>query len=423
MKIGLYTFFLYFALYYVVPYVFGVLYDFTYLDYLRGDPDLHIGFLFSVCFFILFIFCYKYIPLIKTPTYSVKVSLLRNPFFILIVSLFFLVLSSKFYFDYGFQYRHKGTPISESAGYVQILLMLRFVVNGYLVYLLASVNAGSKLTKGQTVSLLLLIVGAVLSMTTSFDLLTISVMIMLLMYHFFCVNLISAKKIKIQASSLLYGVLLVCIVIGVSVFGMANKIGLDRGIEFVFRDGLWSLLETILSRVSVIFYSISAGLETRLFDFEFQNLSVVGNWLNMEFRLSSLLGLEGEKPTISSTARINSLEIYLNARERNGAAPGVVGSILYWPLFPLGVLITLGYTLFVVRLFDNIFYNSRRLSFIPAIFLVTVFQTVCDSQPDVVNLLSVSTIQLFVLYFVWLNRFDYLKILNSHSDRAVSTKC
>lgn len=404
VKVGMQVFLLYVGLYYFIPVVFGVFYDFSYLDYLDGNPNYYFAPIYIVFYLLVFLFLYIYIPHIKIPFKKIEIKFFFSPYAFFLVSCFFLLLSYKFFNEYGFQYRHKGDPISESSSYIKILLFLRMLVNIYLIYLLSAMSFSYRVSRIDVINLLLIGSGIVLSLTTSFDVVIVFFILLLLIYHFFNINfLFNENRYSISKNILSFGFLLL-VVLSVLFFGVANKIGAESAFSYLAGGGLWGMLEVILQRLSIFFYSTAYLIEYNLFNSDLQLNSLAGNLDNFSYRINVLLDTGVSRPDLASTARVNSELIYANPNERNGAAPGLIGSSIFLPFFPLNIFVSALYVVITVKIIDSLFAVGTKLKFIPCFFVMTIFQVLVDAQPDVVNLLSLTFIQYCLLMLLWLNR-------------------
>lgn len=352
----------------------------------------------ACCFFVL----YRYLPKIKFNFVNIRFNLLERGGINLCVAVVFLYFAFLFHRDYGFQYRHRGAALSESAPYMLYLMLIRLYINAFIVYAIAVLHSGSRLNRTNTLALLLSGIGIGLSASVSLDIVAIAVIFMC----FFAIIMPQLVSIERQPG---FGILLKNLfyfsVIGfvVVLFGTANKIGLERAIDFLLHDGFGSFIEALMARISIFLFSLAKVMDEHIADFSFQVAAIAGNLENLHYRIGVLFGLDIPRPELASTGRINSELIYVEADERNGAAPGLLGSMFFLPLFPAGLFFGLLYSLFVVRLLDGIFANKPRLALLPVLFLLSVFQTTIDSLPDLANPISLPFIQLCLLIFVRLN--------------------
>lgn len=402
MRVGVSVLMLYFVLYYFVPYVYGVMTGFFYLDYLDGSPNMHVAIWFVILFGILFTLLYRYLPKLRIGFIDVRFTLLESGIVNLFVAVVFLYFSFLFQQDYGFQYRHKGAALSDSAPYMLYLMLIRLYINAFIVYCIAVLHQERSLNFNNKLALFLSGVGIALSASVSFDMVAIVVVFMCLATNI-APRLVSMKRkpgLAVLFKSLFYFFTIGFVLV---LFGTANKIGFDRAVDFLLHDGFASFIEAVMARISIFLFSLAKLMNEHITDFSFQVAAIMGNLENLQFRIGVLFGLDIPRPELASTGRINSELIYVDANDRNGATPGLLGSMFYLPLFPLGLFFGLLYSLFVVRLLDGIFANKPRLALLPVLFLMSVFQTTVDGFPDLANPISLPFIQLMFLIFVRLN--------------------
>lgn len=404
MGVGFQAFLLYVGLYYLIPIVFGLFYQFNYLNFLDGEPNYYFAVVYICLYFFVCIFIYILIPDIKFPAKKNKLLFFNLSYVFFFISFFYVILAYKFFNDYGFQYRHKGVSVSESAGYVKILLLVRMLITAYLIYLLSRMSFSKKLLMVDITNLLFILLGTFFSLATSFDVVVIVFIIFLLIYHFFSINLIF-KKGKASFFKRICSILFVFFVGSVVLFvGVANKIGVDSAVAYIFDGGGKKIVELFLQRISIFFYSTAYLIEYNLFDAGLQLDALEGNVKNLQYRIDILLGSEAYRPELASTARINSELIYIDPKERNGAAPGMIASSIFVPFFPLNLFVSSLYVVATIKIIDSLFADSIKLKFIPCFFIMISLQVLVDTQPDIVNVLSFTFIQYMLLLFLWCNR-------------------
>lgn len=400
----------YLLLYYVTPLMLGYLLDYSYLESYKGTPEYIYVLPAVLAYFFVFIMVYNFVPTIVTPLKRVHIRTFSRPYLNMAIMVLFLYLAVKFYYQYGLRYRHSGDLLSDSDSYVIILTCLKYYFTMFLLLKIADLSFDLKICKIDTVSIILGAIAFYFATSASFDMLKILVAILLLWHIFTKVNffLTNFKKFKLIHTFLTVLALSVGF-FSILFFGLANKMGVEVAYDLLISGTLFDFLLIPIARLSVHFYSLAYHLTYTLFDFDFQMQSIPNVIQNLNFRVSHLFGLEAQKPDIVSSARLNSLSIYLDPRDRNGASPGLIGSIFFIPFFPFNILISVLYVSFIYRKIESLFNKNKKYSLMTILYVVALGQVYTDAQVDLLNFVGVSGISLFFLYMVWFDRPEFRK--------------
>ena len=402
----------YLILYYLVPLSVGYFYEYSYLEFYKGSPQFFYVLPAVILYFICFLFIYKYIPEIKTPLKRVYIRTFSRPYLNLLITLLFLYFSVKFYFEYGLSYRQVGSQISESSGYVILLTMLKIYFSMFIFCKMADLSFSLKLHKVDVITLSLGALSFYFASSAAFDMLKILVSILLIYMFYSNLNVFVAQTHKMSLfrrtlKIIVYGCMLTFIFVATLYFGLANKMGYESAYELIFGGTLLEFIVIPLSRLSVHFYTLAYHLTYNIFNFDFQFETLPNVIENLTFRLSHLFGFDYQKPDIVSSARLNSLSIYYDPRETNGATPGLIGSIFFIPFFPVSIFISLFYVCFILKKVEQIFNNHKRASLISILYMVSLVQAFTDAQIDLLNFVGVSGVSLFLLYLAWFDRPEF----------------
>ncbi len=402
----------YLILYYLVPLSVGYFYEYSYLEAYKGSPQFFYVFPAVILYFICFLFIYKYIPEITTPLKKLRVRTFSRPYFNLLITILFLYFSEKFHFEYGLSYRQVGSVISESAGYVILLTILKIYFSIFILCKLADLSFGLKLYKVDVITLLLGSLSFYFSSSAAFDMLKILVSLLLIFMFYSNLNIFVLQNREISffkriLKAIVYALILTFSFVAILYFGLANKMGYDGAYESIFGGTFLEFIVVPLSRLSVHFYTLAYHLTYNIFNFDFQLESLPNVIHNLVFRLSHLFGFDYQKPDVVSSARLNSLSIYYDPRDRNGATPGLLGSIFFIPFFPFSVFISIFYVSFILKKMEQIFNKDKRVSIISILYIVSLVQAFTDAQIDVLNFVGVSGASLFFLYLAWFDRPEF----------------
>lgn len=405
----------YLILYYLIPLFIGYFYDYSYLEFYKGSPEFLYVLPAVIIYFIVFYIINQYTPNINTPLRRIHIRTFSRPYLNLLITLLFLYLSSKFYSEYGLSYRQTGASISESSGYIIILLILKVYFSIFIFCKLADFSFNLKPHKIEILTLLIGSFSFFLSGSAAFDMLKILFIFLLLIAFFFNINFLIVNNSETSVFKLFFKRFfqILGMVIGfviVLFFGLSNKIGYESAYELIFDGTLFEFIVIPLSRLSVHFYTLSYHLNYSILNLNYQLEMLPSVIENLIFRFSELFGFDFQKPELPSSARLNSLTIYYNPSSRNGATPGLMGSIFFIPIFPLSMFISIFYVSFILRKMEEIFNEKRKASIISIVFMVSVIQVFTDAQIDLINFIGISGISLFFLYFAWFDR-PYFRVM------------
>ena len=98
------------------------------------------------------------------------------------------------------------------------------------------------------------------------------------------------------------------------------------------------------------------------------------------------------------------MEIYTSARLRNGVSPGLIASQLFFPYFPLNMILWTIIIVLIIRKINDIFSDESKPSLITLFFVLVYFQGIVDSSVDFLNPIGKAGLSLAILLVVWLAR-------------------
>jgi len=395
----------YFSIYYLFPFAYGAIFGFDHLGFLNGSPNFYLGIMFVL------LYCGAAFMVFKLPSVRLWSNRLTYNFYNekltnLFISVIFLFFAVKFFSDYGYQYRHKGSSISDSAGYIIILQVLKLYFNCFIVIKMAMYGNKVNLKLIDRVVLIVIFFAFLFSFATSFDIFRLAVILYLAISRKNLSGLFSLERFSFRKNIVL-AIVIMGLVFGVLFMGVANKRGPDEAINFFFSENIFSLLDYFVARLSIFFYSVSYYVTYHEIGSTMSIEVFKGIIENANYRLGHILGYFAEKPEIQSTNRMNSMNIYVHVREDNGAAPGLIGSVFFIPFYPGSILLSVLFLKMLVNFINEIFRNTPRLSFLSIIYLITVISTIMDSTLDLLNIFGLGFIQLFFLLWAWLTMKNF----------------
>lgn len=400
MKVGPKIILLYLVIYYAIPYFGGIFYNFSYLYFLNGFPTYTLGAIFALVFCAFFTFFYTTLNATTPIFHRLRFDLYSLPlnYFLLFIYLF---ASFIFFKDYGISFRHKGSAISESSLIITVLLFLNIYFHGYLLYILSKVSFGNKLSNVNYFYVVIILASSLLSMTGAYDIIKIITALLILTHRH--INLLFYNRI--DALKAVSSAVFISITFCLSFFvGLVNKIGLERTNEMILSADFEQLLVLPLRRLSYHLHSLSYHIENSLYNLHVQIGTLKGVITNFSFRAIYLLGIDVTKPEIISASKLNSMEIYTSARLRNGVSPGLIASQLFFPYFPLNMILWTIIIVLIIRKINDIFSDESKPSLITLFFVLVYFQGIVDSSVDFLNPIGKAGLSLAILLVVWLAR-------------------
>jgi len=125
----------YLIIYYFIPLFFGLFFNFSYLDFLNGEPN----YLAVIPFIFIFIF---FVLILTTCAYKFKKTdflsfvFYRQDYFHLVASLVLLVFSIYYFFKFGLQFRHRGRAITDSSQIITLMIFLKIYFLGFIIFMI-----------------------------------------------------------------------------------------------------------------------------------------------------------------------------------------------------------------------------------------------------------------------------------------------
>ncbi len=396
--------FFYLIIYYFIPLFLGLFFNFSYLDFLNGEPN----YLAVIPFLLVFIFL---VLILSTHAYKFKnldflsVVFYRQDYVHLVASLVLLAFSIYYFFKFGLQFRHRGRAITDSSQIITLMIFLKIYFQGFIIFMISRAVRGVQITHLGGLTLFILFLGFVFSIEGAFDFLKIVILFALFLYYLLGINFFIARGKTFLPYRIVTCLVALVAGLGILFVGVANKIGISLTIERFTNFSFAELLILPLKRLSYHLYSLAYHLKYSVWDLDLQMNSVLGMIHNWLFRFSSLVGVNVEKIEILSVNRLNSLRIYeVSPGLRNGVSPGMLGAVFFIPYFPLSFILWTLFIVLVLKLFDDIFEGHNKLSFLTTMFLLTYFQAIVDSSLEILNPIGKPAMYLGSLVLVWMGR-------------------
>jgi hypothetical protein len=406
-------------LYLVITYIPSFIFSIIFLDDFRENFNGFEGNLFGLPMLLicpilgLVLLLDKFIPKSTGKIIFGKLCPYRYKLINYILIFVFLYFSFRFYTEYGLQFVHTGDSLADSAGFVKYFYALKVYFNLFLFYELINLLILKERFNSQLLLYLLLVLCSLLGLSGSMD----------IVYLFFTIVLIVLpnNKIVIALSTHLKKrgrllknviVLICCFLVGVIVVfvGYANKFGSKDAFNlFIDKDFFYILIIPTLIRFANSYSSFICIANEYLWDLSMEIDAISIPFEVLKYRFSVIVGLTGNKPEIFNVSRLNYINTYKYFHVKAGASPGLLGSALYIPFFPLNLLFLSFYLLYIVRIINKVFDRKMSLIGILIVFIFTI--PLFESPIDYLIFIDPSVISL-VLFMLIMHSFIDRKIID-----------
>jgi hypothetical protein len=343
-------------IFYMPGIVFSVVFNESFLKYYKLQEYNYFLFLVVVVMFVAAFSVMSSVLLLLPSVKVIKFKKIGGYVFYDALILSFFILSLYFFVNYSSDFRHRNR-LSEASPLVSILWLLRPFVSVVLISYIIHVCNGGIISFRSRVGLFFIMLGLVLSLTSSLQIVAILIATALLIYpQSFKYSLRDLGLLKLFLISLFVPVLCVVVVS----FGLAGKLGYDKVFSFDILNVLYDSLSSIVPRISSSFMSAMTGIYDLFYanssDYAFFNSA----YWTFENRANIIVGSEFNSEDINTLNRYNQLHVFESNPARAGASPGLIASILYFPFFPLGVIyITVYLSLFFVLMSGGLLKTAR----------------------------------------------------------------
>jgi hypothetical protein len=382
----------------LLTYVPQTIFDVLYVDteeYYRGFDQFRVITWMLPLFVGLTLLFWWSLPDVRLPRIRAFEWIFEAPPVRWIVAILSVFWSIRFLRMYGISYRHSAGLLSQQGLWVSLFLLTRIYIKVYVFYRMMQIMRGESVrrTWEESVNMLAFLLVLILSLNGSFDLpyIAITAICALPPGAAAAVLLRSADAHqqpigKRLVSGAKVGAVGFAVVVGALFIGRANKIGVDGALA-IFTDlpSLISYLGYATKRLSSSYASLQGVGSLHLFDLDLQIRAWSIPFESFYYRLGLILGLDIPRPEITSLSRLNFLTNYIPFHPRSGSSPGLLAASLYFPLFPLNVLITTFLTALLLRFCGGALpgtRDARQTSFIGLLGLLMMIMPFFDSPLD-----------------------------------------
>lgn len=360
---------IYLFLSYVLPLFYYFWLNDRFLDRYTIEP-------ISISFLMINVFVVLLITSVRSGNFkdSAKRIYLGKGWFLLF-SLFFLFVSISFFIRYDISFRHTSRISDGGALIYSLYLMRSLAIYAVLRVIIATTN-GVIIRRYDKLSVLLIALGLLLTTTSSLQVLEFLMALFALKANAGNLNkrfsLIGAMKISVPA------LLVVAMVI---YFGIANKLGFKEAFVFITHSGS-ELIKNSLLRVSTSFVS---GSFSSLGSFQnYLDLSIIEKiYSTFLYRVQLLLpfvDIDVGGGYLNTVNRMNYLNISTDTSlEKAGASPGLIGSFLYLPLYPISLLAVCLYSKILISRIDCLFKKEATPSVLVLVCILIFLRPLLES--------------------------------------------
>ena len=393
--------FIYIFTHYIIQIFIHNIYYEKLLDKFNGVNYSFLYVLFSIIFFlIIFFIVNRVIPFFYFSFKIKKISNIKS-FLKWIFLILFFISALNFSMNYGLNFRHSNR-LSETGFLVQILGFLRiiaiYIVFTYFTYIIR----GNLLLIKDRIYLFILFFSYSLCITGSLHVVFLPIVLMLVFLSNNKLKIILINQnISMKKAILFFGIALI-ISIGVVFVGIANKIGVEKTFNlFIDSEMLDYILSLVSMRVSTSYFSLLIMAHDHIFNYDLQFNIYMMHLQNFLDRLMFIMSISDYTNTqeIQSINRFNYLILFKNDISNTaGAAPGLIASIFYLPIFPINFLLMSIYLVMIFRIL-NIYIGYKKLSFI-AIVIIYYFLFVFFEAPPLI-LRIIDPMSLYFTLFIF----------------------
>jgi hypothetical protein len=311
----------------------------------------------------------------------------------------YFVLGVWFSQNYSLNFRHQES-LSEAGGLAFFLFGFRSWFKAYLLYLILKHLNGVNITLFDRTILFSSMISLALAPVSSYDVIFLALSFLLsLGLENIVFPRYRSKNILKKIANLFKPILGVVLVVATVYSGTANKIGTEATNElFLEGDVTEFFLMKTVQRASTWMVSIMAITKEpdNFIDPDMAAETMSGIISNLGLRMCKLVGTEcGEPPKYWSVNRRNFYYVYRPElwAPRTGSSPGIFASAFYIPFFPIGVILVVLYTLFVLRRLSGALHREGiHLDMIGVFLLLFFVSALFESPIDYINFLSPSFI-------------------------------
>lgn len=285
----------------------------------------------------------------------------RVSFVLILISFLYFISAIDFFLNYESSFRHKSR-LSDAGPLVTILFALKPIFDYIILMLVIYRVNGERFGVLTKVSILFISTASLISINSSLQVVVIPILYLLIFRPSLFVKESSISFAKLSLIIFVAPLILISVLF----IGIGNKIGYDILLSERVFDYIYSISGEIVTRVSTSLLTVTMLWDSFNGDFfRYLDLSLAsGSSLISTFqnRLYLLLGTGFDKGLIDTVDRTNFLLLFREYHARAGASPGILGSMYYFPVFPLGFIIIPVFYAYLMRRFSSHLNGNVRVN-------------------------------------------------------------
>lgn len=370
-----------------------------YESYFSFNGNPYFGFLVGVAIFLLASF-----GSIVFWSYFKGIAVLRINgrligFAIKILVFLYFISSIYFFVNYSTSFRHKSR-LSDAGLIVTFLFLIKPIVYMYVLMAVVYVCNQVKLGARTRMNLWLVLIGSLLSLNSSLQVLfPFLVFILLFFPGFFSSRLSNVFSLKGILILLLFPIIVALVLF----VGIGNKVGYAF---LLTQDGIGYLINfgnILFPRLSTSLFALVTAVDGCLFT-GYCSSAVFDSFSATFFnRLNLLLGFGFDEHLIETVNRFNYLYVFANHADRAGASPGPLASMFYFPFYPLG-FVTIPFL--YAFIFSSVYRHLNDFRCVHSVFVFSVIYLLLGFFEAPLNIFYILDPAFFVLvFFIIMTRF------------------
>lgn len=262
-----------------------------------------------------------------------------------LTSALYICLAVPFAIEFGFSFYHTGNYLSELPAWVVVVQALKSISRMILAYYLIKTLRRETINTNDKILMIVNIIASAISIMGAIDIIFIGLSLIILINKTRVIATYSEKNGRGSSSIKKYFhiTLLALLLPWVVVIGFANKIGFERTFE-MFSDEITVYENVIIPlsmRVSSSHGSFIANSDLPLSINE--QLDVMSYPVGNLIWRSCIIFIKSDCPErgdITHLARANFTRTFFDqSPAKAGATPGLLASVLYFPVLPLSLLV------------------------------------------------------------------------------------
>lgn len=307
-----------------------------FIEYYAVKINPYLPFLVIFFLFMVLVYVTSHIVLRVPKILIFKFNARLMYFAVLLLCLIYFIASVDFSIYQSRSFRHESR-LAETSFLTRLMFLLQPILLVYVAKSAVYVSTGYRLGKKNKVLLLAVLLSMILSLNSASGMISIGLLICIIYFPW----LLRMKLSDIKFNELIKFILFAS---AVSIFALFGGLGSKLGYSFIFSNqGFVFILDNfgfIVARISSSLYSLGAVWEQGVFN-PVRDAEVVSSFQQTFNNRLSLVFDYGDFNTsmINTVNKINYDLIFGFDGSRAGASPGPLSSIIYFPYFPLGLIV------------------------------------------------------------------------------------